>query len=424
MPDSHAYLSASSSSRWIHCSISPRLEAPFPNKSSIFAEEGTAAHAMAEQKLLRYLKRQNSRSPTKYDTPEMDEMTDIYRDFVAEVVEEVRKTCEYPLVLVEDRLDFSKWVPESFGTGDAVIVSLQKLWVIDLKYGKGVWVRAGPDEKSGMPNTQLSLYALGAYSMYSPIFEDIKTVSLSIVQLRLGNIDTYTFPIEQLLTWADEYVKPRALMAFKGEGEAVPGEWCKFCRAKPVCRALAEQAMNLAAGDFAEVEPETSIEEKTQHQRDQPFHFKPVPTLDHEEIEAILPSLNVIRDWIDSVYAYVQASALRGVRWRGFKIVEGKTKRCYVSNEKVIQALKKEGYTDFYKKPELLGITEMTEYLGGRKEFNRILGELIYKPPGKLSLVRDTDKREAIEIGPDGTLPDGTAASGKVDSAENDFAEI
>lgn len=125
MPDSHAYLSASSSSRWIHCSISPRLEAPFPNKSSIFAEEGTAAHAMAEQKLLRYLKRQNSRSPTKYDTPEMDEMTDIYRDFVAEAVEEVRKTCEYPLVLVEDRLDFSKWVPESFGTGDAVIVSPQ-----------------------------------------------------------------------------------------------------------------------------------------------------------------------------------------------------------------------------------------------------------------------------------------------------------
>ena len=216
MPDSHAYLSASSSSRWLHCSICPRLEAPFPNKSSIFAEEGTAAHAMAEQKLLRYLKRQNSRSPTKYDTPEMDEMTDIYRDFVAEAVEEVRKTCEYPLVLVEDRLDFSKWVPESFGTGDAVIVSPQKLWVIDLKYGKGVWVRAGPDEKSGMPNTQLSLYALGAYSMYSPIFEDIKTVSLSIVQPRLGNIDTYTFPIEQLLTWADEYVKPRALTAFKG----------------------------------------------------------------------------------------------------------------------------------------------------------------------------------------------------------------
>ena len=244
MPDSHAYLSASSSSRWLHCSVSRRLEAPFPNKSSIFAEEGTAAHAMAEQKLLRYLKRQNSRSPTKYDTPEMDEMTDIYRDFVAEAVEEIRKTCEYPLVLVEDRLDFSKWVPESFGTGDAVIVSPQKLWVIDLKYGKGVWVRAGPDEKSGMPNTQLSLYALGAYSMYSPIFEDIKAVSLSIVQPRLGNIDTYTFPIEQLLTWADEYVKPRALMAFKGEGEAVPGEWCKFCRAKPVCRALAEQAMN------------------------------------------------------------------------------------------------------------------------------------------------------------------------------------
>lgn len=131
MPDSHAYLSASSSSRWLHCSICPRLEAPFPNKSSIFAEEGTAAHAMAEQKLLRYLKRQNSRSPTKYDTPEMDEMTDIYRDFVAEAVEEVRKTCEYPLVLVEDRLDFSKWVPESFGTGDAVIVSPQKLWVME-----------------------------------------------------------------------------------------------------------------------------------------------------------------------------------------------------------------------------------------------------------------------------------------------------
>ena len=191
-----------------------------------------------------------------------------------------------------------------------------------------------------------------------------------------------------------------------------------------MCRALAEQAMNLAAGDFAEVEPETSIEEKTLHPRVQPFHFKPAPTLDHEEIEAILPSLNVIRDWIDSVYAYVQASALRGVKWRGFKIVEGKTKRCYVSNEKVIQALKKEGYTDFYKKPELLGITEMTEYLGGRKEFNRILGELIYKPAGKLSLVRDTDKREAIEIDPDGTLPDGTTTSGKVDSAESDFASI
>ena len=217
MPDSHAYLSASSSARWLHCMVSPMLEAPFPNKSSVFAEEGTAAHSMAEQKLLRYLKRQNSRSPTKYDTPEMDEMTDLYRDFVAEAVEEVRKNDEYPLVLVEDRLDFSKWVPEGFGTGDAVIISPQRLWIIDLKYGKGVWVRAGPDEKSVMPNTQLSLYALGAYSMYSPIFEDIKTVTLSIVQPRLGNIDTYTFPIEQLLTWARERLFRVSGASFAGQ---------------------------------------------------------------------------------------------------------------------------------------------------------------------------------------------------------------
>ena len=237
MPEVHAILSASSSKRWLNCTPSARLEQNFPNESSVYAEEGTAAHALGEYKLRKYLHERVKRPTSEFDNEEMDANTDIYAEFIISTVERIKETCAHPLVMVEERLDYSYLVPQGFGTGDCVIIADDTLYVMDYKNGKGVFVSCDH-------NPQMMLYALGAYHAYGYLYS-ITKVSMTIIQPRLENISTFECSVEELLNWAESYVRPRAKLAFEGKGEQVPGDWCRFCRARTSCKACAAEAMAL-----------------------------------------------------------------------------------------------------------------------------------------------------------------------------------
>lgn len=225
----HAFLSPSSSHRWLNCTLSAVLESEFENKTSQAAEEGTAAHAMCEHKLKKALHMRSKRPISEYDSDEMQEHTDAYVDFVMEQVDIAKQSCKDPLVLIEQHVDFSAYVPDGYGTADCLIVSDDKLHIIDFKYGLGVLVDA-------YENPQMKCYALGALAIYDSLY-DIKEVSMSIFQPRRENVSTWTISVEELTQWAEEILKPKADMAINGEGAYCPGEWCAFCRAAVRCRA-------------------------------------------------------------------------------------------------------------------------------------------------------------------------------------------
>lgn len=246
MPEVHAILSASSSKRWLNCTPSARLEQNFPNESSVFAEEGTAAHALGEYKLRKYLHERVQRPTSEYENEEMEANTDIYAEFIISTVERIKENCPHPLVMVEERLDYSYLVPSGFGTGDCVIIADDTLYVMDYKNGKGVFVSCDH-------NPQMMLYALGAYHAYGYLY-NIKQVSMTIIQPRLENISTYECSVEELLDWAETYVRPRAKLAFEGKGEQVPGDWCRFCRARTSCKACADEAMVLVKEEFLDLD--------------------------------------------------------------------------------------------------------------------------------------------------------------------------
>ena len=238
----HAVLSASGSHRWLNCTPSARLELEFENTGSEAAREGTAAHALCEHKLKRALHMRSRRPVSDYDSDEMEECTDTYVDFVMEQYEAAKQVCEDPVILIEQRLDFSCYVPDGFGTGDCLIISDDRLHIIDFKYGMGVLVEAEG-------NPQMKLYALGALAVYDALY-DIREVSMTIFQPRRENVSTWTIPVEDLKAWAENELKPRAKMAYDGEGEYLPGEWCTFCRAAVRCRARAEEKLKLAQTEF------------------------------------------------------------------------------------------------------------------------------------------------------------------------------
>lgn len=360
----HAILSASASHRWLNCTPSARLELEFEDNESEAAAEGTAAHALCEHKLKKALKMRSKKPTSQYDSDEMDEHADGYVGFVIETLSEARNTCADPIILIEQRLDFSKYVPDGFGTGDCVIISEHALHIIDFKYGQGVLVDA---EK----NPQMMLYALGALEMYDTLY-DIDEVSMTIYQPRRENISTWKISTEMLKEWAENTLVPRAELAFAGEGEYCPGEWCTFCKAKVKCRARAEANLRLAQ-----------------------YEFRPSPLLSDEEIEAVLSRVADLTKWANEIADYAQNEAItRGKEWHGFKVVEGRSNRKYTDEDAVIEAAKAAGYKDIFKK-SLIPITEM-EKLMGKKQFSEILGELVYKPSGKPTLVPVSDKRPAI----------------------------
>lgn len=360
----HALLSASGASRWLNCTPSARLEQEFEDTTSEAAKEGTAAHALCEHKLKRALKRRSKRPVSDYDSDEMEECSDDYVQFVMEHYEKAKETCPDPIVLIEQHLDLSGYVPEGFGTADCVIVSDRNLHVIDFKYGRGVLVDAEH-------NPQMELYALGALALYDGIY-DITTVSMSIFQPRRENVTTWTVPVDELKDWAEKTLKPRAKLAFSGGGDYCPGDWCTFCRAAVRCRARAEEKLELAKSEF-----------------------RLPPLLTDAEIEEILAVLPDLIKWANEITAYATDEAVNhGKQWKGFKIVEGRSNRKYSDEEKVAEAAEQNGYSDIYRKT-IIPVTEMQKLMG-KKKFEEILGGLIYKPPGKPTLVPITDKRPAI----------------------------
>lgn len=361
----HAVLSASGSHRWLNCLPSARLELEFENKETTAAAEGSAAHALCEHKLRKALRMRSKRPASSYDSDEMEEHSDSYVDFVMEQLEIVKQSCKDPLILIEQKLDFSCYVPQGFGTGDCIIVS-ENLHIIDFKYGMGVLVDA-------VDNPQMKLYALGALEIYDSLY-DIKEVSMTIFQPRRENISTWTIPIQELKDWAENELKPKAQMAINGEGEYLTGEWCTFCRASVKCRARAEAKLELARSEF-----------------------KLPPLLTDIEIEEILHKIPDITKWANEIMAYATDSAINhGKEWSGFKVVEGRSNRKYKDEDAVADAAKANGYKDIYHQ-SLITITEMQKLMG-KKQFEKILGNLIYKPAGKPTLVSISDKRAAVNI--------------------------
>lgn len=361
----HALLSASSSHRWLNCPPSARLCEGYDDKGSNFAAEGSDAHSLCEYKLRKALGME-AKDPTEdltwYDA-EMEESASGYAAFVMELVAEAKKTCSDPVVLIEQRLDYSKYVQSGFGTGDCVLISDGTLHIVDFKYGRGVLVEAED-------NPQMKLYALGALEIFDCLY-DIDTVSMTIYQPRRANVSTFTLTRQELLDWAETVLVPTAELAYAGDGEYHCGEWCQFCKAKADCRERARANMELAR-----------------------YEFRQPPLLTDEEVEEILGKLDSLIDWASDIKDYALQAAISGKHWSGYKLVEGRANRRYTDENAVVAAVKAAGY-DPFDEPKLLGVTAMTTLLG-RKQFNDILGGLITKPQGKPTLVPESDKRPAM----------------------------
>ena len=362
----HSLLSPSGAHRWLNCTPSARLEQEFVDTESLAAREGTAAHALCEHKLKKALHIRSKRPRSDFDSDEMEECSDDYVDFVMEQYQAIKEHCKDPILLIEQHLDFSCYVPEGFGTGDCIIIADEKAYIVDFKYGQGILVEA-------KNNPQMMLYALGALELYDPLY-DIKEVSMSIFQPRRENVSTWTVSVKDLKAWAENELKAKALLAYNGEGEYSPGAWCTFCRASVRCRARAEENLKLAQ-----------------------MEFKQPPLLSDSEIEEILGILPNLTKWASEILSYATDAAVNhGKQWHGFKVAEGRSNRKYRDEDKVAEIAIEAGYKDIYRQ-SLIPLTEM-QRLMGKEKFESLLGDFIYKPAGKPTLVPVTDKRVAMNV--------------------------
>lgn len=313
----------------------------------------------------------NRLKQSEFYNGETEQAVQSYIDIVIEKINEARARNKDPLILIEERLDFSPWVPEGFGTGDVVIISDGILEVVDLKGGKGVKV-------SAENNAQMRLYALGAIHGFGMLY-DIQTVLMTIVQPRLDNISTDEIQIDDLLEWAESEVKQKAELAFTGEGTFVVGPHCRWCKAKATCRARAEENMKLACLDFQ----------------------KP-PLLTDDEVVEVLTSLDELISWAKTVQEYALSMSMNeNKQWPGMKLVEGKGSRKYSDENAVVETLTAAGYDkDVIYKKSLNTITTLEKELG-KKEFEELLGSLVTKAPGKIKLVPEEDKRPELKASPE-----------------------
>lgn len=401
MPDVHALLSASSSKQWLHCPPSVRLQENFPNESSVYAEEGTFAHEICEYKVRKYLHERVKRPQSEeYDTEEIEQITDVYAEFVISIIEKMKENGCEPLAFVEERVDYSHIAPSGFGTADMLIIGKDEqgrgiLHVCDFKTGAGVFVDADH-------NSQMMLYALGGLAAYGFLY-DVEIVRMSIIQPRLDNISTCEMPVSELNAWA-ESIKPIAVMAFEGKGEQHPGDWCRFCRAKPVCKACADEALALCREDFLDLDAGAFDDTAEESDMTAPYEadtqtavFKQPGLIPISELAEILPTLNRISSWIEAVFAFVSSEAINhGVPIPGYKVVDGRSKRVFTDTKAVVDVAVQNGYTDLYKQT-LITLTEF-EKMMGKKKFNELLGEYVAKPPGKLALVPESDPREPVDL--------------------------
>ena len=375
-PVKHALLSASSSHRWMNCPPSARLCESYTDTGSSFAAEGSAAHLLCECRLKQALglPMEDVADTLDYYDAEMEEAACAYRDYILELLVRAKENCSDSRLFIEQKLDFSNYAEGGFGTSDACIVSDGTMYVIDMKYGKGVSV-------SAERNPQMMLYALGLLNEFGFLYS-IEAVTMVIFQPRLSNISEYTTSTADLLDWAENELKPAAELAFKGLGEYHCGSWCQFCKAKYDCRERAEANLALAKYEFA----------------------RP-PLLTDGEVSTILAKADEFAAWIADIKDYAFRQALDGKQWEGFKLVAGRSVRKYADEAAVAEAVTAAGHDPYERK--LLSITEMTKLLGKAK-FEELLGGLIVKPAGKPALVPASDKRPAITVS----------------DAKNDFNEL
>lgn len=363
-PKGHALLSASSSERWLRCPPSARLCESYEDKGSDYAAEGTDAHTLCEYKLRRVLGME-AEDPTENLTwfnEEMDDCATGYATYVLEQVEAAKQTCADPVVMIEQRVDFSRWVASGFGTADCLIIADGTLKIIDYKHGRGIMVDA-------TENPQMQCYALGALELFDGIY-DIDTVRMTIYQPRRDNISTYELSKDELYRWADEVLKPTADLAFAGDGNFLCGEWCGFCKAKHDCRARADANMGLARYDF-----------------------KLPPLLTVEDIEDILSKVDDLVAWAADIKEYALQQAISGKDWTGYKLVEGRSNRRYTNETVAADAVSRAGFDPYERK--ILGVTAMQKLLG-KSRFDELLAAYIEKPQGKPTLVPESDKRPAM----------------------------
>ena len=381
----HALLSASGASRWLNCTVSPRLEEGFPNESTSFAQEGTLAHEFAELNLKLQLDEigedyyHHAATPLKaseYYSEEMEEYVQKHIDYVLEQHQEAKQKCDFATLLIEQKIDLTHLIEDGFGTCDVVLIADGVMEVIDLKYGLGVRVDAEN-------NSQLMLYGLGALEAFGFMY-DIHTVKLTITQPRMDSISSWSISAEDLRKWGEEVVKPKALLAYEGEGEQTPGDWCKFCKAAPRCKAQEDKANELAALDFQD------------------------PTLltDSELID-IYKKIPNISAWFNKVTEYLYNEALKGKSWPEHKLVDGQNRRGWVDETKAGLILKENGF-DLNKAftTKLKGIGDI-EKLVTKAKFPTLFSEVVANKKTSPSLVHESDKRPAMGV----------------DSAKADFAD-
>ena len=365
----HSEKGPSSSSRWIHCTPSAKLCEDMPETSSSFAKEGTDAHTLCEY-LLRKAMGYEAEDPVEnltYYNREMQECAEGYRDYCMQLYEEAKKSCNDPVLLVEQRIQYERFVKGGFGTADCIIIADGTLNVVDFKYGLGVEVAAEG-------NTQMQIYALGALEIFDAIY-DIDKVKMTIYQPRKSNVSVSEITRNELYRWAEEVLRPAAIAAEEGTGEFNCGEWCRFCRAKHICRERAKKSLELAAYEFAEP-----------------------AILSDDEIVDVISKVDALVTWANDIKEYALQEAVSGKKWPGMKLVEGRSVRKYTDNRAVAEAVLAAGYEPYEQK--LISITEMQKQLG-KKKFEEILGNLVVKPQGKPVLVRDDDKRPEINTAKD-----------------------
>ena len=364
MAGKHAILSASSSERWINCPPSARLCENYPDKSSDYAAEGTDAHTLCEFRLKQALglPAKNPIEDLGWYNEEMEECAAAYTAYVMELVEAAKQSGSTPTVLIEQRVDFSRWVESGFGTADCVVIADRILNIVDYKHGQGV-------EVSAVDNSQMKLYALGALEIIDYLY-DIEEVQMTIFQPRKGNVSVFQISREALLEWAEGELTRQAQLAFEGKGEFSCGEWCRFCKAKAECRERANANLALAQ-----------------------LEFQLPALLDDEEIAEILGKLDALVSWATDVKEYALQQAVSGKTWTGWKLVEGRSNRRYTNENAVIAAVLQAGYDPYEKK--VLGITAMQKALG-KARFEELLSPFIEKPQGKPTLVPESDKRPAM----------------------------
>lgn len=361
MPDQHAFLSPSSSERWYNCPPSAWLSEQFPDQGTVFAAEGTEAHRLGEYLLHQMLGIPDAdpRPDMTYYTEEMEEACEGYARFIREKLEAWKEKGAAPEVFVEQRVDLRTYIPESMGTSDCVIVAEDEIGIVDFKYGL---------YRVPATSLQLRIYALGACELFRNLY-DFSRVRMTIYQPRLNAVDEAEMDVAELYAWAEEALKPRAELAFAGKGEFTPGEWCRSCRARRVCRALAVSRLDIAKYDFKEP-----------------------PLLSDEEIADVLSRVDGLVAWANGVREYALQAALDGRRFAGWKLAEGKTARVFTDLRAAAERAEAAGFDPYEKR--MLSLAALEKQMG-KKRFARLLSDLVARPKGKPVLVPVSDRRAA-----------------------------